>query len=741
LEPLAFNSIVEWTDTSSAARRERLLYLAPGDDTLVVIALPKDIDSDGDSESLLPTFQSYRQYQEWIVTGRIVRLLDDEWLDSQAAESLLPAKHRKRRDLNWELIAPLVDQTPDIFVRQQRGKMIRDRAKETKRGREAIYKYLIRFWQGGQVPNAVLPLYTLTEETVGGNEVEEPGKKRGPKSSNGQSQGIAIGPKERAKIRYGLKKYYYKKDLSVPEAYSKTIADLWSVKVSSCITVKPLPPEERPTYRQFCFVHQKEMKREPAKHKRARHGDRRFQLRSRPLTGCQNRASFGPGSFYEIDAGFADVELVNEVSRLPIGRPTIYLVPDFFCLALTGLAITLEQPSCVGAFLALENSFSNKVNFCRSFDIQISEDDWPCHHVPKALKADRGELIYPKADVLVNAFGIRLDNLPAYRPDMKGLVERFFKRLNEKLIHGLPGAIKNKRERGDPDPKLGAVLDLRQFTQLAIRVVLELNSEWMDNYHPDADMISDDVALIPIELWKWGVANRSGILRTRSQATIRTNLLPRDAATVTRSGIVYKGLCYEPPKDLAERWQVRASDGYWEVDISYDPRLVDRIQVCQRRPATLLPCDLCSNFSAFLGWSFREVAIYQRSRSEKKRASRERQLQKQIENDAQNDELLTEATEMTAAAISTSTTKSARRRHVKENRSAALRQERRANGWIEPGALPLVNQSEFDAGSGNSAAQIQVPTNVIPMQTLETGCVDAATSATRLRKLRDQNQH
>jgi len=50
---------------------------------------------------------------------------------------------------------------------------------------------------------------------------------------------------------------------------------------------------------------------------------------------------------------------------------------------------------------------SDKVEFCKKYDIEISEEEWPCKHLPDIIIADRGELLkgqkkkYSKKQVIV----------------------------------------------------------------------------------------------------------------------------------------------------------------------------------------------------------------------------------------------------------------------------------------------------------------------------------------------------
>ena len=77
----------------------------------------------------------------------------------------------------------------------------------------------------------------------------------------------------------------------------------------------------------------------------------------RAVLGDSTHMAFGPGSVYQIDATIGDLYLVSKLDRSRIiGRPTIYFVIDVFSRLVTGFNVSLENPSWVGAMLALDNA-------------------------------------------------------------------------------------------------------------------------------------------------------------------------------------------------------------------------------------------------------------------------------------------------------------------------------------------------------------------------------------------------
>lgn len=83
------------------------------------------------------------------------------------------------------------------------------------------------------------------------------------------------------------------------------------------------------------------------------------------------------------------------------------------------------------------------------------------------------------ADNLVAGLKISVSNLPPFRADWKGIVERMFRLMNIRVIDQLPGALNPERERGDRDVRLDAVMDINQFTAIIIKAIRYHNNHLM----------------------------------------------------------------------------------------------------------------------------------------------------------------------------------------------------------------------------------------------------------------------
>ena len=198
---------------------------------------------------------------------------------------------------------------------------------------------------------------------------------------------------------------------------------------------------------------------------------------------------------------------------------------------------------------------SDKQAFCMQSGREIEVEDWPCHHLPATILGDRGEIEGRMIETLINNFNVTVESAAAYRADWKGIVEQRFRLIPAKFKPYVPGYIDvDYRARGGKDYRLDAVLDLDQFTQIVIECVLYYNNHHeLKRYDKDRDLAADNIPTVPIDLWNWGISNRSGSLRQYPEELVRFSLLPVEDATVTLNGIRLRGLFYTCQRALEER--------------------------------------------------------------------------------------------------------------------------------------------------------------------------------------------
>jgi hypothetical protein len=498
--------------------------------------------------------------------------------DLTRSENSLTPNERIHRDHAWDKICGAVEYEPEIYESKTRGAVLRIIAEEKHTKPSNLYKLLDRYWRSGKTKNAFIPKFARCGAR---------GKKRKIYQNDGlrhkeNVSGKTLTAKDYINFETALKRYYLNRNkLTFKSIYDKLLHDYYSVEISENSEQRKLfPMGERPSFRQFEYWYGKN--RDMITEQKKRIGDNAFELNSRAILGKSDFGLMGPGAQFQIDATVGDVYLVSQFDRSNlIGRPVMYFVIDVFSRMVTGMSIGLEGPSWAGAAGALANMAADKVSYCREYGVEIMEDEWVCRHVPAVLRCDRGEMISKNADNLVNMLGIRVENAPPYRADLKGIIEQHFRTINTNSIALLPGSVKpDMSKRGGHDYRLDATLDIRQFTQIIIKCILYYNNRhYMDYFEKSEAMVRDGVEAVPAKLWNWGIRN-CGALRSFPEETVRFAVMPEDKATVTGKGIRFKGLFYSCDRAIRESWFEKARiKQSWQVKISYDPRDMANIYV------------------------------------------------------------------------------------------------------------------------------------------------------------------
>lgn len=736
---LYVNMLIEWVGETTPFPVERLLWIDPAGEDAITI--------DIEDERARPVRRKCADLEAALAACEARVLTSDPYGALSCPEQKIKPKHREHRDKSWRLIAPLVESDDHrIFNFGSRNSPVTTLAKRKGARKATLYALLRRYWQRGQTRNALLPQFDQCgwrdrnednrKEGDGQQERKKLGRPR-RNATKGKPTGMNVTEDVLKRFRLGVKMFYETREKrTLSGAFQRTLETFFKCGYKlnrDGVRVPVLPPaEELPSYGQFKYWYKKE--RNPRRSQISRDGEKKHNLTGRAITGDSTQMAFGPGSMYQIDATIGDVYLVSSLDpEWIIGRPVIYMVVDVFSRMVAGLSVTLEGPSWVGAMLALENAAADKVSFCAEYGITIEDSEWPCCHLPEALLADRGELEGYNGDHLVNAFNLRLHNTSPHRGDLKGIVEQHFDLCNEKTIRWVPGAVR-KRERGDRDYRLDAALNLHEFRKIMILSVLDHNNHRrIEGYRKDEHMIADHVEPYPVELWNWGIRNRSGHLRKMDTEVVRLNLLPEVEASVTERGIRCGDLYYTCERALNEQWFVRAREGgAKKIRVARDPRNLDRIYLRLDGGKRVETCHLLEADKAFKGRDWYEALDEFELRRQRKEASRTRKHQSRAELHAGVGEIVAPAIER-AGLSRGGASKRARVVGIRDNRKAEREAERSANHWR------LGDDQTHPAGVGDSSAdeQLKRAANGSSSNTM-TGYVPPPQPIGKLRKLRER---
>ncbi len=678
------NSLIEWKHEIGNPSIERMLWL--DDEIAYVIDIKKN---------KIPYIRRLKDIEDALEEDK-AEIKEEDKLIVISKEEDIPEKHKEIRDKAWEIIREMVDKEPEIFKSNFRRRLI-SRASENYGVSESwIMEYLKRYWKRGKTRNALLPDYRNCGAK--GKERKAGNVKRGRprKHQDITGQGINVTEDIKKIFRISVNKYYYttaKNSITLTYELMRKEYFTHGSKDENGVKIPVLKSQsEIPSFGQFRYWFEKE--RNVKKEITSRYSSKKYQKQYRSIVGSSLSGVIQPGEF-EIDCQVGDVYLVSRFNRnWVIGRPAIYAVIDKFSRMICGLYVGLETGSYAGAMMALLNTTTNKVEFCKQYGIEIEEKDWPVHHLPETIIADRGELEGGNIDNLINTLNVKVQNTPPYRADLKSAVERFFGLTNERTKPFLPGKIDlDGRERGDKDYRLAAKLDLYQFTQILIKCVLYHNNHYhLDYYKRDEDMVQDNVPRIPIELWNWGIANRGGTLRTASEDVVKLALMPSDIATVTPKGIRYKDMYYTSKSILKSGVFADArTKGIRKIKISYDPRNMEYIYVYNDIPSEYEKCFLVDASNRYKDRAIEEIEYLLAVEKMQRERNKDNVAQAKTQLIAEIEDIVQQAEEDYKSETSMVDSDRQRVKNIRENRKA------------EKAVRRL--EEVFDLGSGNEDYQ------------------------------------
>lgn len=176
----------------------------------------------------------------------------------------------------------------------------------------------------------------------------------------------------------------------------------------------------------------------------------------------------------EIDHTPLDLIVIDSTTMLPLGRAWLTLALDKYSRMVVGFYISFNSPSSYAVLQCLKQMILPKDELLKRFpDIK---NNWPAYGIPDLLALDNGMDLH--SDALKKAcleLGVQILYCPAATPEMKGSVERFFRTINQGLIHKLPGTtFSNIGERGDYPAEDLAAIDMETLVHLVTKWIVDV---------------------------------------------------------------------------------------------------------------------------------------------------------------------------------------------------------------------------------------------------------------------------
>ena len=431
--------------------------------------------------------------------------------------------------------------------------------------RDQFYRYLNRFIFFSCVRNGLLPfrLANCGSNFRLGEDENNNITKRGPKSSVDRkirSKTRAVTQKDKDLIKKTaayIKKHH--PNFKYTFAYNVFIYNYLSYEVhrgggdlKQAIRI-PFEEHRRISYDQFRYHFKRIIGHEGLLKMKV--GDLSFKKDYEDKQGKSFDGVICANQRFEVDATVLDIYVrypFDNSGRFSMGRPVLYLVIDVYSTMIVGMYIGFDGPNWQGASMALANACLNKKDFAEKYGLRISEKDWPANYVPREITIDNGNE-YPNSlirSVLKAEIGVEIFNLTAvFRGDAKGVVERKFGVLNEK-IHFCPGAMPEAPRRDEQHPSNKAEFDYDDLMQTVITEIIHHNQSADRAKRRNFFAIANNTGITPQDIYESSILEFPERMRKLSQddeAKVRWAFMPEERASVRKDCVYFQGVEYHHP--------------------------------------------------------------------------------------------------------------------------------------------------------------------------------------------------
>ncbi len=398
---------------------------------------------------------------------------------------------------------------------------IRDAVWELGVSRATVWRWIQRLAEGGGRTSAIVP------------------RKRG------RPAGTVMVPDEvEAMIEGHLRRYYLRRERP---SLARVVREIRS----ACAEQGLQQPTRRTVQRRLDAMDEREVMK-------AREGAKAARQRFAPVTG-QNAAE-RPLDVVQIDHTSADIILVDNFERKPIGRPWVTLAIDITSRMVTGCHVSFEAPSRLSVALCLTHAVAPKAELLADLECAVP---WPAQGKPRSIHVDNGRDFRSQAFQSACAeWGINLVYRPPGSPHFGGHIERLIGTMMG-AVHLLPGTTQSSvAAKGGYDAEANAAMTLREFDRWFALEICRYNNS-----------IHSSLTCTPVAKWDALAGEMSGDIPFDMEA-FRVSFLPSEQRQVRRDGIHLFDLRYWSD---ALAGYVGRRDG--KVVVRYDPRDLSAVWV------------------------------------------------------------------------------------------------------------------------------------------------------------------
>ncbi|APF81546.1 Mu transposase C-terminal domain-containing protein [Vibrio cholerae] len=256
-----------------------------------------------------------------------------------------------------------------------------------------------------------------------------------------------------------------------------------------------------------------------------------------PVPGSFPNADY-PLAVVQIDHTPADIILVDDLYRKPIGRPWITLAVDVHTRMVVGYYLSFDPPSETSVGMCVANSILPKEEWLLLHNV---DTQWPVWGIPNTIHVDNG------ADFRSNnfqrsclAYGINLEFRPVRQPRYGGHIERLLGTLLRE-IHDLPGTtFSSIKDREGYDAEKHASMTKSEFETWLVTLICKV-------YH---QRLHSSIGMSPMRKWEIGIFGNNQVQgiglppRPADRMTALLDFLPSFRRTVQTFGVTIDGMRY-----------------------------------------------------------------------------------------------------------------------------------------------------------------------------------------------------
>jgi putative transposase len=616
---IQIKTVLKGVSTNSPLRGlHRVLWIdrnqSIGNELLVTIAIPARAKDDPpirywkspERHSLAEILDAIEQSTvvvEKLILPPIVYMTDDQ-IRRRYPQRTTPTRRRQRtdcallqtRDRLWALVEPLVSHVEEHPEEMYRSgaiwQIVKVRASQTQRSRSEVQNALNRCLALSCGKNSLLPATPLCG-AVGRSRSPKTAVRLGKKNAAFQkgliaSPGIHLTDEDKYRINLGWRTFLCH-GRSVRAAHILTLGAWWSDQTKFEYGME-LPvlrrPEECPTLRQFRYWGPRQEQGRSAFELLLRPNE--WNKKYRPLLGTALDGINAVGQVGLMDSTSTDQTLVSMISELDaVGTCNRNVIHDGLSDVICGLYCGFEAPSPLTAMLTILNTASDKVEFCRRFEIDITPEQFPSL-LFRQFRIDNGEMRAQTIIEQMKSLGSGLEFVERDRPERKGPVEAGHRTIHRLLDQRGDGRTNGRqRQRGEDHSAIKACWTWYVYVRELLLAIIYYNnnadaSALYDKHPFRTEMLRADVPPNRAAIYKWCVQHGRISAPYCDFELLRAMLLPETKAVVERNGVfllrqdrgakieLLRSARFSGPRAAELRWHEGTSKPIY-IDVRYDP--------------------------------------------------------------------------------------------------------------------------------------------------------------------------